>query len=620
MWHDIETSNDLLNFLVVAETAAQLVRDSYGHPISIGISGNWGAGKSSLVKMIGQSLQRDEPSNKYIFLEFNAWLYQGYDDARAALMQAVSTKLLEEAEIQKKGIDKARDFVKRINWLQVGKLFAPAATGALFGGAIAGPIGAVVGAVGGLLKSEGLPTAEDFEKLKAAYSDLSPELKGLLKEKSIKSLPQEIEGLRTTFSELLRELEATLVLLIDDLDRCLPETAISTLEAMRLLLFIPNTAFIIAADEQMIRNAVHAHFSEISLSEEHVTSYFDKLIQVPLRVPKAGAAEIKGYLVLLFAEEAERKGIISKETRLTAEKSILQAVSQAWAGSLTRKRIEDAFGDDKEKMNAWIDLADQLANIMVSADRIAGNPRLIKRFLNNLLIREAIAKAQGLPIVFDQLVKMQLFERCATSAAFEHLTKSVSQDDGKISWLADLEESLSKGEQLKIDHDSWNSPFIKEWLKLSPKLGDVDMRPLLYLSRDRAMLLASFDEISPEAIAILEAILVTKDITQPIIEQLKTLGETESERVLNRIIRITRESQWEIERVIQSFHITKAFPTLGPRLVCFLKEIPPRQRSPVFLPYIRDEDWARELITQWADDPNTPQEVKNAISITKHRK
>lgn len=619
MWHDIETSKDLLNFMVVAETAAQLVRDSSEQPISIGISGGWGTGKSSLVEMIGQSLQQGDSSNdKYIFLKFNAWLYQGYDDAKLALLQAVSDKLLQTAKERETGFDKAIEFAKRINWLQVSKLLVPATAGAVLGGTVAGPLGALVGAAGALLKNSSIPSAEDVENLRFAYSELSPELTGLIKDKSARSMPQEIEALRTTFEELLGELNLTLVLLIDDLDRCLPETAISTLEAMRLLLFIPRTAFIIAADEQMIRNAVRSHFGSINLSDEHVTSYFDKLIQVPLRVPNPGICEIKGYLTLLFAEEAERNGIITQATRLTAQEAILKDVSQSWAGGLTRKKIEQAFGDDREKMNEKIDLADQLAHLMISADHIRGNPRLIKRFLNNLLIRESIAKAQGLPIKFDKLVKMQLFERCATTAAFDYLTKNVNQENGKLPGLADMEASLAKGEKPKIIHESWNSEFIEEWLNLSPKLGDEDLRPYLYLSRSRSMIFASYDEISEEALSLLEAILVTNDIVPLLVEKLKTLGEAESERILNRIMRVVREKQWEIEPIIQLFHVTEAFPQMGAKLANFLAQVPPNKRKPMFIPLMRDKEWAEDTIHLWRDDPSSPAEVIAAIKRTKH--
>jgi hypothetical protein len=188
MWHDVETTKDLLNFTVVADTAAQLVRESAGQPLSIGVSGSWGTGKSSLVKMIGGSLKAaDADASNYLFLEFNAWLYQGYDDARMALLQSVADKLLAEAEARKTHVDKAIEFTKRVNWLRVGKLLAPTVSGALMGGALGGPLGAVIGAVGGLCKAGSTPTTEDIEKVKDAYAALQPELADLLKEKDTRS-------------------------------------------------------------------------------------------------------------------------------------------------------------------------------------------------------------------------------------------------------------------------------------------------------------------------------------------------------------------------------------------------------------------------------------------------
>lgn len=621
MWHDVETAKDLLNFSVVADTAAQLVLESAGQPVSIGISGNWGTGKSSMVKMIGASLSKADATNKkYIFLEFNAWLYQGYDDARMALLQSVADTLVAESECRQTHVEAALEFAKRVRWLPVGRLLAPVALGAVVGGTVGGPIGAVIGAVGGLCKAEGAPTVEDIEKVKNAYATLRPELTGLLKEKDTKSLPQEIAELRRTFEDLLRAMDVTLVVLVDDLDRCLPDTAISTLEAMRLLLFLPNTAFIIAADEQMIRGAVRAHFGDADLTDDLVTSYFDKLIQIPLRVPRLGVTEVKGYLMLLLAELSEQRGHINQQVRASAEAIILDAVRQSWAGGLTRKKMEEAFGVDAAKVSMEIDLADQLASLMVSADHIAGNPRLIKRFLNNLMIRNAIAKAQGMSIAFDHLVKLQLFERCAPSAAFEYLVKQVAdREDGKAVFLADIEAALTKGESYNMPDASWNSPFIVEWLNLNPKMGDTDLRPLLYLSRDRALSLASFDELSPEGRALLEAILETNNILPILVEQLKSLGETEAEQILSRIKRRARSSQWERSTLIQALHIPKAFPNLTPLFVAILNEIPASRRSAPFIPLIRNEEWATEVLTRWAADDKSPLPVKNAITALKRK-
>ena len=83
--------------------------------------GAWGAGKSSVIKLTQASLgarPRKEGESEFVFVEFNAWLYQGYDDARAALMDVIATKLEEEAESREKGMDKAKALLKRVNWLR----------------------------------------------------------------------------------------------------------------------------------------------------------------------------------------------------------------------------------------------------------------------------------------------------------------------------------------------------------------------------------------------------------------------------------------------------------------------------------------------------------------------
>src|SRR6185312_9429846 len=98
-----------------------------------------------------------------------------------------------------------------------------------------------------------------------------------------------------------------LIVIVDDLDRCLPETAIATLEAIRLFLFVPHTAFVMGVDELMIEYAVREHFPDLPPSSGPVTyarNYLEKLIQVPFRIPALGLAETRIYVALLLAEAA----------------------------------------------------------------------------------------------------------------------------------------------------------------------------------------------------------------------------------------------------------------------------------------------------------------------------
>ena len=622
MWNDVETQTDYLHFSVISQIVADMIIESGNNPISIGVSGSWGSGKSSMVKMIGQSLKEQDKEKKYIFLEFNAWLYQGYDDARTALLHSVSDKLayeMKDRKIRKNdgAWKKLCKFTNRINWFQVSKLALLLLAGFIPGvnavGAIGGLISAITGSLADTTKAD-----ENSEAVNAAFENLAPEIKELLKEEASKPITKQIEELRKEFAELLEKLDVKLVVLVDDLDRCLPKTAVSTLEAMRLLLFVDRTAFIIAADDQMIKNGVKAHFGDVELTEELVTSYFDKLIQVPIRVPHLGVAEIKAYIVLLYLESEIKKGNLDEDVMPKAVEGMNKLLSKAWEKDIKKEAIEKIFGDKlNSNISKSISLADQLAGILVVADNIKGNPRLIKRFLNALEIRKKVAEFNGIIVDPSQLIKMLLFERCASNGAFDYLSQEVTKaEDGKVEFLAQIEKDLATGNDYKVPNIAWDSEFIKSWVLLSPTLGNVDLRPLLYLSRDKAISFASYDELSSEGKKLLEALksVKTGPLTQTLVKSIKKIGESEATILLNHLARIGRGNQWNADTVNAALHIIESFPSLGNRFATALGEIPVKSIKAAIMPLIKDKEWAKELLKSWSDNPGTPQSVKNAIS------
>ena len=238
MWPDNETERDFLNFSGVSDTVAEIIVQARGRPISIGVSGAWGIGKSSMIKLIQASLAkrpRKEGEREFVFVEFNAWLYQGYDDARAALMDVIAAKLETEAKAREKGIDKAKALLKRVNWLRAAKLVG----GLGRRDVVRHPTDRACSARYGTLAGRHSPAARCKLLARQRQSGRASDAAGgLLKPNEETSPPKEIQALRDTFEETLDELGVTLVVLIDDLDRCLPETTISTLEAIRLFLFL----------------------------------------------------------------------------------------------------------------------------------------------------------------------------------------------------------------------------------------------------------------------------------------------------------------------------------------------------------------------------------------------
>lgn len=624
MWNDIETTDDYLHFSVVSGTVAELIDESGDNPISIGVSGNWGTGKSSMVKMIGKELEKSNKAEKttYIFLEFNAWLYQGYDDAKTALLHTVAKKLSEEMkkrhipESDKTLWKRFQKFTKRINWLQVSKIGLPLLVGLIPGAAPAGAAAALISSIVNSIKTPD-DKGENAEAVETNLKEFLSNFDDILKDDETKSTTQQIEELRKDFEDILEKLNIRLVVLVDDLDRCLPETAISTLEAMRLLLFVKRTAFIIAADEQMIRNGVRAHFGTVDLSDDLITSYFDKLIQVPITVPRLGIPEVKVYTFLLFLDLEARKGNVSIDSQQKVQKNLEEALSKAWQKNVSLVEAKSLLTDsEQDAMAEYISISEQIAGVLVSSNRIKGNPRLIKRFLNALEIRKKVARLNGITVDSGILIKMLLFERCASGSAFEYLAEIVSKSkDGKPEELKKVEDELKDGKEFIPPDSRWKDDFIKEWILLEPKLSEYDLRPLLYLSRDKSITFAADDKLSADGEDIFKALqnIESVQIYKEMVTKIQTLRQEEAEILMHRVFRFGHSDQWSNPSLGKALHIIKAYPNLANDFVTELSALPASARKAPMANVLKEYDWANELLQQWKEDPDTPQPTKNVI-------
>lgn len=610
MWADNETSRDFLNFSGVADTVAEIIVQARGRPISIGVSGAWGIGKSSLIKLTQASLEarpNKDGGRDFIFVEFNAWLYQGYDDARAALMDVIASKLQDEAAKRETAIDKVASIVRRVRWFRGAKLVAGDAAALALGLPPVGLLGGVWGL--GRRALDGVDAGELDEAQKKA-GEAAGAAGGLLAAREETSPPKEIQALRDSFEEALEELGVTLVVLIDDLDRCLPPTTISTLEAIRLFLFLKHTAFVIAADNEMIKHAVRKHFEGVN-DDLLVTNYFDKLIQVPIRVPGLGTQEVRAYMMLLFVENSDLDEDIKEKIRM----GVCQQLRQTWQG----KRVDRAFVQSlhtafPDELVGKLDTADRLAPLMTTASGISGNPRLIKRFLNALAIRMTISRAQGVGVDEAVLAKLLLFERLGNPKAYSELIAAASASDtGKPAFLAEWETKAAAGAELKLQAP-WDDPFIVEWLTLPPALADLDLRGALYVSREHAPLITPGDRLSSDAADLLSALLEHPDMAASLKERLVKVSRAETTIMMDRLLdRARQEQAWGVPPILEAcLAMSDADPTQGARLAAFLRERPAPQIEPNIVPKIGDQPWAPGLFRTW-ESGEVSKPVKAAI-------
>ncbi len=297
---DNETKVDLLNNEAIAKTIVSLIRDSKDQPISIGIHGDWGAGKSSILEMVEKEVSNApaQQGKRYSCIRFNGWKHQGFEDSKIALMSSIISELEKKEKLGSKAGEILKKLWKNINWMSVAKTAGKTA------------LGIATGTVPITLLSSAIDTLKSTVTTEEGVTGAIETIGGYLKDAKITedtSSNKEFSEFQENFSELLDDASIDkLVVLIDDLDRCLPEVAINTLEAVRLFMFTDKTAFVIAADESMIRYAVKKHFpdatdeNKYNIGDAFANKYLEKLIQIPFRIPALGEVEACIYIMILM--------------------------------------------------------------------------------------------------------------------------------------------------------------------------------------------------------------------------------------------------------------------------------------------------------------------------------
>ena len=595
---DNETRLDLLNNEAIATTIIRLLRDQPDQPVSVGVHGDWGAGKSSLLEMIEAGFEGDE---RALCLKFNGWRFQGFEDAKIALIEGIVTGLIAKRPAVSKAREAVKEIYHRIDWLKVAKKAGGLAFTAFSGIPSPDQIQTIVGTLEGVL---GDPTKlSAMGNIETAIDGV----KGLLKpqeESRPTNVPAEINAFRKAFADLLKMAHVEqLVVLIDDLDRCLPDTAIETLEAVRLFVFTSRTAFVVAADEAMIEYAVRKHFPDLPGTtgpQTYARNYLEKLIQVPFRIPALGDTETRIYVTLLLigAELGEDNPAFIKLIAAAREQ-----LKRPWiAGALDSATVKTALGNEASSATTALALSDQIGPILGSGTK--GNPRQIKRFLNTLVLRQQTAEARGFgdDVKLPVLAKLMLAERFLPHLFDQIAVAAAAAPDGKCSDLAMLEAAATEGaaEQGKGKAkpsaksgvvntaesallDDWlSSQAIMAWAGVRTALGDKDLRPYLFVAKDRKDYFGAASALGQLA-TVVEQLLGDKFAVQGLEADLKRLAPPEAAQVFEAVRgRIVGSDSFEVEPAGTAglTVLVKAHSALQRDLLDFLEALPRGRLGP----------------------------------------
>jgi hypothetical protein len=229
-------------------------------PVTLGVFGAWGSGKTSLLHLVEDRARRDGP---YQPVWFNAWKYDNREDVWPALVQVVLTELAASAP--------SKVVLRKI------ALFARVA-GQIFAGRSL------------QFLTHGVFSAEDVDKLVDRLGELR------------QGAQAQLGGFDHAFDELLKESlgDRRLLLLIDDLDRCSPSSALEVLEGVKLFLASSRCVFLVALDFDSLLTALSALEGRTA---SYRLNYLEKMIQMVRYVPSPAEGELRQALQSLSGVE-----------------------------------------------------------------------------------------------------------------------------------------------------------------------------------------------------------------------------------------------------------------------------------------------------------------------------
>lgn len=277
-------------------------------PMTIAIQGDWGCGKTSMMNMVGSYLKE----KNVVGVWFNTWQFSQFnmDEQLAVTFLQHLIKKISDDISDKKIRDK------------------------------------VVNDLAPVMKTITIGMLKQF-----VGNDFGEMTKDLITKNQLNIIDQ-ISKLKENLQELIKEAtdegKKRVVVFVDDLDRLQPVRAVELLEIMKLFMDCENCVFVMAIDTSVVFQGIREKYGN-DMSDEKAQSFFDKMIQMPFKMPVA-------YYKLndMMARVLE----------------FLQ---------------DEALSEEEKK--SYIQIFKKVTN---------GNPRSLKRLANSILLTEKVAEKKGI--------------------------------------------------------------------------------------------------------------------------------------------------------------------------------------------------------------------------------
>ncbi len=291
--------DDALDFTPYVQALADIIMTG-STPLTIGVFGTWGSGKTSLMRMVKEQVENAGAVAGW----FDAWKYDKEETLWRAFLLSVLTAVrdstqsgqpTEDLDYLETMLYRAIDLEKAGGvTIDLAKLGGKLAQGAVQVGLSFIPGGAALGKIIEELQKAGTAnlTENALDAIQRERSKIHIE--------QVRFLEQFQDKFRALVQQHVMNNDGRLVIFVDDLDRCLPEKAIEVLEAIKLFVDAPGCIFVLGLDQEVIARGVEIRYHEF-FKNDHKNpidgaKYIEKIIQLPFQIPPVERTDMQDFV------------------------------------------------------------------------------------------------------------------------------------------------------------------------------------------------------------------------------------------------------------------------------------------------------------------------------------
>lgn len=248
---DLLNRSDFINNVI--NVVGQLSSNKRGACFSI--EGSWGIGKTFVLEKIEKQLKEMDEENHFVF-HYNCWQHDYYDEPSVAIISAMLSSILEDEAALSAEVDAA---------IKAGYEFVGEKLKEIAGLYLENKVGVNL-----------ISWADSWKEIEEKNT------KALYEFDKIFNFSRTIEKVRQNLKEIAEQ--RTVVIIVDELDRCVPQYAIKVLERLHHIFYgLENVIVILAIDRNQLEHSVEQMFG-IKQNGFNIEKYLKKFIDFSMHL------------------------------------------------------------------------------------------------------------------------------------------------------------------------------------------------------------------------------------------------------------------------------------------------------------------------------------------------